>query len=196
MKQRISPFQFSNYRDFLRTALKEKGFSYRSFTARHGDVVSFMMLAQTLSKGRSGSENKPMRNLSPETVARLGKTLKLRDDEISYLVLLKLENDCAVLPGPFGSTYQDTLKALIREQKSKIMHGTIGVSTSKKRFSQASETIAEFLDLLPDRPKSRLTRELIVEGKGILSRQKRRAGVRNLASIIQKLESLVSMGSA
>lgn len=194
MKRRISPFGFTNYRDFLREALKEKGFSYRSFAAKHGDVISFIMLAQALTRGKSGTENRPMRNISPEMLARLGKILKLREDEITYLILLKLENDSGIMPGLYGSAYIDAIKGLIREQKSKMTHGVSNSFTKRTRFSQAAETIAEFMDLLPEAAKLRLSREILVEGKGILSRQKRKAGVKKLASIIQRLERLVSMG--
>lgn len=55
MTKRISPYQFEDHREFVRQALKAKGFSYRSFAAKHGSVVSFITLAMTLSKGRSAS---------------------------------------------------------------------------------------------------------------------------------------------
>lgn len=194
MKQRISPYQFTNYRDFLREALKEKGHSYRSFAAKHGDVISFIMLAQALTRGKSGTENRPMRNISPESLARIGKVLKLRDDEITFLILLKMENDSAAMPGIYGSAYMDSVRGMIREQKTKITHRASEKSPGRARFSQSAETIAEFMDLLPEAAKQRLSREILVEGKGILSRQKRKAGVKKLASVIQRLERLVSMG--
>lgn len=194
MKQRISPFQYSSYREFLRVALKEKGHSYRSFAAKHGDVISFIMLAQSLSRGRSGTESRPMRNISPETLARLGKVLKLGEDEITFLLLLKMENDSVTLPGVYGSAYIDNVRTMIKEQKNKLTHGANEKSSHRARYSQSAETIAEFMDLLPEAAKLRLSREILVEGKGILSRQKHKAGVKKLASVIQRLERLVSMG--
>lgn len=195
MKHRISPYNFSSYRDFLREALKENGFSYRTFAAKHGEIISYIMLAQTLTRGKSGTENRPMRNISPETLARIGKVFKLRDDEITYLVLLKLENDSGALPGLHGYTYMDVIKGLLREQKRKITHRDRKISKSRERHSQTAETIAEFFDLLPDGAKHRLSRELLVEGKGVLSRHKRKAGVKSLASTIQRLERLVNAGT-
>ena len=195
MKQRISPFQFSTYRDFLRAALKEKGFSYRSFAKKHGDVISFITIAFTLSKGRSGTKSKPMRNLSPETLARLGKVLKLKEDEITFLILLKLENDSDVLPGPHGSAYMDCIRSLIREQKYLQNQSTNKPSTGKQKHSSTAYTVAELLDLLPGAAKQRLAGEILLESKGILARQRRKAGVKAMSSAISKLEDLVSLGA-
>ena len=195
MKQRISPFQFSNYRDFLRSALKEKGFSYRSFAQKHGEVISFITLAFALSRGRSGTKNKPMRNLSPETLARLGKVLKLKEDEITFLILLKLENDSEVHPGPYGGAYLECIRSMIREQKYLQGQSTNKPSTSKQRYSTTAYTVAELLDLLPEPAKQRLTGEILLESKGILARQKRKAGVKTMASVIGKLDGLVRLGS-
>ncbi len=195
MKQRISPFQFSNYRDFLRAALKEKGFSYRSFAQKHGEVISFITLAFALSRGRSGTKNKPMRNLSPETLARLGKVLKLKEDEITFLILLKLENDSEVHPGPYGGAYLECVRSMIREQKYLQNQSTNKPSTGKQRYSATAYTVAELLDLLPGPAKHRLTGEILLESKGILARQKRKAGVKTMASVIGKLDDLVRLGS-
>ena len=98
------------------------------------------------------------------------------------------------MPGLYGSAYIDAIRGMIREQKSKITHNVTEKSSSRTRFSQSAEAIAEFIDLLPENSKIRLSREMLVEGKGILSRQKRKGGVKKLTSVIQRLERLISMG--
>lgn len=194
MKNHISPFQFSNYREFLRVALKARGYSYRSFSDKHGDIVSRIMLAQTLTQGRTGTQNRPMRNLSPETLARIGKVLRLKDQEITFLVLLKLENDSGLMPGLYGSTYIDIMKSLIREHRFRATDGDQSEGTGGKKYSPAAQILAELFDLFPSMAKIRLAREMLLEGRGILSRQKRRAGLKAMTTGIQQLEKLISAG--
>ncbi len=196
MKQHISPFPFTEYRDFLRAALKANGFTYRSFTKKHGEVVSFIMLAQTLSRGRSGTKNKPMRNLSAETLARLGKALRLKDEEVTYLILLKLENDSEVFPGPYGNAYMDCIRALIQNYKYSQIQLPNKQGAGAVKLSKTAETIGELIDLLPDSSKRKVNKEILDESRGVQARQKRRPGLQRMASVIQRLETLANLGMA
>jgi len=150
------------------------------------------MLAQALTRGRTGNQNRPMRNISPETLARIGKVLRLKEQEITYLVLLKLENDSGVMSGLYGSAYIDVMKTLIREYRTKASAVGIKESRDSKNFSPVALILAELFDLFPGTAKIRLAREVLLEGKGILHRHKRRAGITDLAARIQMLDKLVS----
>jgi hypothetical protein len=108
---------------------------------------------------------------------------------------LKLENDSVVLPGPYGSAYIDSIRALIREQKMKMTHRENGISPKKSKFTQTAETIAELIDFASDAARARISKEVLLEAKGILSRQRNKAGVRTLASIVQRLEKQLSLGT-
>jgi hypothetical protein len=190
MKQRVSPYRFLDHREFLREALKEKGYSYRSFAAKHGGIVSFNMLSLCLSKGKSGTESRPMRNFSPELLAQIGGVLKLKDDEIAFLVLLKFENDASVVAGAGGAAYRDAVRRLVREQKAKQS----GFGAPAGRRSKSADLIAEFFDRLPSSAKQKLAEKLVSEGKIIIGRHKRIPGVETLNSIIQKLDTLPNFG--
>jgi hypothetical protein len=162
MKAHIAPYQFSDYREYLREALKANGFSYRSFAAKYASIVSFITLAQTLSKGRAGTKNRPMRNLSPETVARLGRVFRLSDKEISYLVLLKLENDAEALPGQYGGAYVENLRAQIRERKEQAMRGESAAADAPPNFSKSALAVAELFEQLPAGRREKLLEELLL----------------------------------
>lgn len=195
MKQRISPYQFDDHREFIRQALKEGGFSYASFAAKHADIASRPLLAFALSKGRSGSKSKPMRNFSPETLARIGKALKLSDAEIDYLLLLLWDNNSEVLGGPYGSAYADAIKRLINSQKSRHAQSTNKQATSKSHYSQTAQAVAQLLDTLPPHAKQRLSREILSESRVALARQRNKAGVKTITSVIERLGELVALGA-
>ncbi|MCO5143146.1 MAG: hypothetical protein M9962_08665 [Oligoflexia bacterium] len=194
MKAHIAPYQFSDYREYLRDALKANGFSYRSFAAKYGSIVSFITLAQTLSKGKAGTKNRPMRNLSPEIVARLGRVFRLSEDEISYLVLLKLENDAQTLPGQYGGAYVENLRAQIRERKERAVRAESIVDSAVHNFSKTTLALAELFEQLPEGRREKLLEEFLQESKGVVSRMGRRPGVRALQQAMQKLEALRGIG--
>lgn len=195
MQRRISPFQFDDHREFLRQALKEGGFSYTSFAAKFGEIVSRPLLAFALSKGRSGSKNKPLRNFSPETLARIGKALKLTDPEIDYLLLLLWDNNSEVLAGPYGSAYSESLKRLIREHKSRQSLPANGQPLGKFRHSETAQVVAQLLDTLSPQAKLKLAREIHAESRVALARQRNKAGVKTITSVIERLGELVTLGA-
>lgn len=194
MKQRISPFQFDDHREFIRQALKNAGYSYRGFTAKHGDVIAFVTLAMALTKGRSGTKNKPMRNFSPEMLARVGKALKLTEDEIGHLILLKFENDAETVQGPYGGAYSDSIRKLVRENKSRQIQSANKQGTTKTHYSQTGQAVAQLLDKVPNQFRSRIVKELVNESKVIVARQRNKAGVKAITSLIEKLENLLGLG--
>jgi hypothetical protein len=195
MKQRISPFEFDDHREFLRQALKTMGFSYRSFAAKHHEIVSFNLLAMALSKGKSGKENKPMRNFSPEMLARIGKALKLSDDEVTYLLLLLWANNSEVLEGVYGSAHSDCVRRLLKEQKTKQFHTNALSTPPRSKYSVTANTVAYLLDSLPARSRVTLTKGILEESKVVQARQRNKAGVKAITSAIERLSELLAQGA-
>lgn len=117
------------------------------------------------------------------------------DDEISYLVLIRFENDGETYPGPFGSAYLDSIKSLLRMIKARQNPARSKGSKKNKKLSATSETVAELLDLLPVSAKARISKEILVEAKASLSRHKGKGGLKTISSVVYKLESFIKHGS-
>lgn len=195
MKKKITAFEYNDHRDLIRALLQEKGFSYRSFAAKHGDIASFDLLASALSRGRTGTKNKPRRDFSPITLTRLGKTLKLSDEECTYLALLKLENDAEVAPGPHGNIYKECLQRLIREHKVRQPMSTNRPHSAKSSYSETANTVAKLLDTLPAMRKAKFAQEILSEARVALARQRHKPGAKALSAVIDRLKELVDLGA-
>lgn len=193
MKRTVVAFQFASYREFLREALKANGFTYVSFAAKHKEIVGSATLAAALSRGRTGMGDRPARNISPETLARIGKALKLDDRELTYLLLLKLENDGEAFSGLYGSVYLDCMRKLIPIYKSSVFdkHST---QKTKIKHSETASTVAQLLDFLPAGARSKILQRIIPESKAFLGRQKNKPGIKPLHKFIDRLEALSAMG--
>lgn len=188
MRDAFNTFSFSDYRLLIREAIKSRRYSYRSFALKHGDIVSFGMLAGALSRGRGGTKSKPLRNFSLEKLTQIGKALKLSDDELKYLLLLKLENDCEVFVGPHGSACSDLLKRMLAEQQERTRKKAH--SEQEDIYSLVGLAVAKLVEALPEGSQRRLIAEILPPAKAILSRQRKKPGVRTLALHIERLEEL------
>lgn len=192
MKNHFRVFQYADYRQLLREGVKSKGFSYRTFSARHAHIVSFGMLAAALSKGRSGTKNKPARTFSVETVARIGKTLRFTEDELLYLVMLKLENDAEVLPGVYGGTFSELTRKLLGQHRERVETKIPKLKGEQYSSSPITLAAADLIDALPETTRARVSSEILPAAKAVLSRQRKKPGVRTLALTIERLEELTS----
>jgi hypothetical protein len=190
MNMKFQPLKHTDYRQLLREALKFRGYSYRSFSLKHSDIVSFGMLGAALSKGRGGLVNKPSRTFSAETVTRIGKALKLTDDELFHLILLKTENDAEVLPGLYGSLFSDLMKKVVAEQRERLETKATKVKREQYSHSSIACATAQLIDALPDHSKGKVVSEILPAAKAVLARQRKKPGVRTLALNLNRLEEL------
>jgi hypothetical protein len=190
MRTQFQALKHTDYRQLLRDALKSKGYSYRSFSSKHSDIVSFGMLGAALSKGRGGLKNKPSRTFSPETVARIGKALKLSEDELFHLALLKIENDAEILPGQHGGLFSQMMKTIVAEQRERLDVKTNKLKHEQFSYSSIASAAAQLIDALPDQAKAKVVSELLPAAKAVLARQRKKPGVRTLSLNLNRLEEL------
>lgn len=190
MKTKLNVLKHSDYRQLLREALKLNEFSYRTFAKKHSNIVSFSMLGAALSKGRGGLKNKPARTFSVETVTRIGKALRLSENELLYLSLLKIENDAETLPGLNGATFAELMKKLVSEQAEKIRCAEGKLKHEQYSYSSIAHATAQLIDALPDAAKQKVASEIIPAAKSVLARQRKKPGVRTLALNLGRLEEL------
>jgi hypothetical protein len=182
----ISVFNYSNYRHFLSDLIKSKGHTYDSFSARYGQIISKPALAKLLSRGRNG-QRPPQYRISPETLAKLAKTLGLSDSEIAYLCLLRFENDADSSPGLHGQTLKRVLCVVIDGLKN------AQISAASAEYGGLSKTVvlsAELLETLPNPHRKRAIAELIHEGRVYSARHRDNVEIKDLQSKIEKLARL------
>jgi hypothetical protein len=185
-----SVFSYTDYRQLIRDALESKGYSYRSFSEKHPNVAKFSMLGAALSKGRGGTKFKPARTFSAETLARLGRVLKFNEAEITHLILLKFENEAEVLPGTYGGTFLEIAKALLNEHRLRSQTKNQMVKDEQYSHSDLSRAAASVIDALPESSRKKVAAEILPAAKAVLSRQRKKPGVRTLASNIERFEEL------
>ena len=172
-------FSYLDYRSFLRDILKSRGYSYRSFTERYKQIVSFIALAKALSQGRGKMQKKPSYNMSAETLARLGAALQLSEKELEYLVLLKLENDSEQYKGVYGNALRRVIQGLLEKREKKEL---------KKNTSEDTK-ISELFQLLPSRYQQKILTEATLQGRVYVSRQKGKPGTKKIELLLKNLES-------
>ena len=189
-------YNYDNYREFLADWLKANGYTYRSFAERYGDIVSFIAVAKTLSKGKSGQRPQGQYRMSAETLARLGKAMRLTDAELRHLVLLKLENDADRLPGTGGGAYQQAMRHLVAENRNLVAEIDDEKAGVKHRSgSESGRLLVDFFELLPTRFRTRILEEIILQGRVYASRQSGKAGVKAVRTLLQRLEEVRDMGA-
>lgn len=170
-------FSYPSYRSYLRDLLKAKGYSYRSFAERYKQIVSFISLAKALSQGRGKMQKKPGYNMSAETLARLGSALQLSEEELGYLVLLKLENDAEQYKGAYGGTLR------------RIAQGLLEKYVNEGEESSSSDTqISELFHLLPSHYQKKILSDAIVQGEIYISRQKGKPGTKKIEELIEEIK--------
>ena len=178
MPPSLNIFSYRNYRSFLRDLMKAKGYSYRSFAERYSQIVSFIALAKALSQGRGKMLKKPTYNMSAETLARLGSALRLSEQELQYLILLKLENDAEQYKGPYGDAFRRLMQGLLEKQNKK----TIETPTS------SGTKLSELFECLPSRYQEKILSDAILQGQVYLGRQKGKPGVKKIERILEELK--------
>lgn len=195
MKTPINIFVYTSYRQFLADWLKEKGLSYRAFAARFAGAISLIALAKLLSRGRSRGEERGDYRISPEALARLGRHMHLSYDELRHLILLRLENDAEVLPGQYGSSFQQTMRDLVAENRLKKSEKEQAGPNATGGGTETGIKLFELFEVLPNRLRLRLLEEAVLQGKIYAARQTGKTGVKALQSLLRELNRLKDMGA-
>jgi transcriptional regulator with XRE-family HTH domain len=187
MAQHISLFEYTDYRQLLRDAIKSRGLTYRSFSDKFGDVASYSTIASTLN-AKYG--DRPPRTLSFEALCSIAKSLRFSDEEVKFLVLLKLENDAEVRDGSHGTAFSNAASTLLLEyrDKSNSRGADLANSASMSPFVSAC---ASLIELLPIRFKARIADKILVESRVEISRHHRRPGIKNVIDAAKRLERLI-----
>lgn len=191
-----SIYSYSNYREFLVDWLQAEGLTYRDFASRYRDFISFIALAKLLSHAKSSKRSEGAYRISPEALARLGKAMGLKSDELEYLILLRLENDAARVDGEFGDAYQKILSNLSNNAKRQTAKKlSVKRKEGKGSYSQTSSKIAELIDVFPDRMRQKLLEEALLQGRIYAARQSGKPGVRSTLSLLEELAQLKELGA-
>ena len=196
MKSDINIFTYDNYRIYLSDLLKQKGYSYRSFTDRFGHIVSLIALAKTLSKGRGGKGPRQIYRMSPEMLTQLGRALRIPESELRHLILMRLHNDAEIYSGQYGSSFQQMMGRLVKE--SRLTAGLMEHPKVKLKHSSNSETggvLLEIFELLPSRFRVRVLEEFTHQAKIYATRQTGKPGVKAFQSLLKRLNRLREMGA-
>ena len=191
-----SIYSYNNYREFLVDWLQAHDLTYRDFALRYRDFISFIALAKLLSHAKSAQRSEGAYRISPEALARLGKAMGLKSDELEYLILLRLENDAARVDGQFGDAYQKILSNLSNNAKRQTAKKlSIKRREGKGNHSQTSSKIAELIDVFPSRMRQKLLEEALLQGKIYAARQSGKPGVRSTLSLLEELAQLKELGA-
>lgn len=186
-----SVFSYADYRQLIRDTLKSRGYSYRSFSSKHPQVAKFSMLGAALSKGRGGTKSKPARTFSAESLARIGRVLKFSDDELSFLLLLKFENEAVSLPGGYGGTFSEISKNLLNDFRLRAQTKDQVLKDEQYNQSSLGVAVSRVIDALPEGSRKKVAAEMLPAAKAVLSRQRKKPGVRTLALNISRFEELI-----
>jgi hypothetical protein len=146
MKQLPNPYSYSDYREYIKDALKALGLTYKQFCTKHSKVVGLPALGQMLS-------NRNYR-MGLETYHGILKTFRLNEREEAHLTLLRIENDI-VSSEKSSEGARATLKNLLDLNRSS--DSTAVTST----LSSESLQMAEAFEILPDYLKERIINETI-----------------------------------
>ncbi len=195
-KKKMAPiFVYTSYRAFLRDWIKDRNWSYRQFIDRYGDFVSFIALAKTLSRGRSRGREASGYRMSPEVLARLGRAMGLMDEELCYLLLLRLENDGEELEGQHGSTFVHLMHQLLHDYKLSSVHEYDSADEKKSVNSQSAQCLVEVFEELPEKFRRQVLEE-VQEIAGVYAhRQKGKVAVEQMHDLIRKLKRLFELGA-
>lgn len=197
MKSDLNIFAYRSYRLFIVDWLKINGYSYRSFVAQHPGLVSLIALAKLLSRGRAGQRETSDYRMAPETLAKLGKALKLSEPELRHFLLLRLENDAEPGQGAHAGAYQKVIRGLLEESRRQHLAGP-GVkkgSPASDKSSPTAQQVTELFDLLPSRFRVRILDEILQQGRIFAARQSGKPGVNTVHKLLQGLNTLKDSGA-
>lgn len=191
MNKTLNIFQYQSYRRYIRDWLKLNDFTYRTFAERYKTFVSFIALAKLLAQGKEGKDRSHYK-MSPEIIARLGKIMRLSDDELKHLILLRLENDSENLSGQYGTIYRQIMRRFINEHKNFVEQSKNYNSTSAPKEelqgSEISRLVFEIFELFPKSYQQHCLEEIIFQGRSYAARQAGKPGVKALHTVLTRLD--------
>ncbi|MBY0471182.1 hypothetical protein K2X30_08455 [bacterium] len=185
----ISVFKYKNYRTFLSDWIKAKGFSYRTFAKKYGHIVSLNALARTLSRGNSKNRAPSSYRMSPETLAQLGKAIGLKEDEVTYLILLRLQNESESRSGPHGSALGKSLQSMLRVHEEKTLAPK--ADPQARDLDGISLLCAEVFQQLPHVQRLKVADRLLREARVFVSRQTSRIGIKAFEQKTHRVEQFL-----
>lgn len=181
-KDFTSIYTFDNYRDFIVKRIDEMGYSQRAFAQRHHEIVSRVALAKLLARGKGAQKRTASYRMSPEKLGQLGKALGLKEKELTYFILLRLENDSDAISGRNGLACRRVYQTLLKELKK-------GRSSDKPSASPSTASpLFELMDILPSTRQKKVIREAVKQGSIQIGRMHGRPGRKQLTELVQKLE--------
>ncbi len=169
MKQLPNPYDYSDYRIYIRDALRKAGLTYQRFCARNAKTVSFPALGQMMS-------NRGYR-MGLEAFHRVLRALGLGRRECAHLILLRLENDVASEERNAGE-----VRTILREVLE--LNRVYGGSRDVFAVSENSLRVAETFEMLPDYLQVRVLNEIISVFNVFKARHPRRATINHALTLL------------
>jgi hypothetical protein len=138
---------YTCYRKFLRDYLKSQGYSYRAFSRRFSAYVSFPYLSKLLRQNARHEFIAEM-SMRPERLSALLKAIGLNQEEITHLILCRLDSDQSSGRYRHSSTFSQVLDSLhgdkvSRQKKKTLIDAALEQALSALQPHRRSKVIME-----------------------------------------------------
>ncbi len=113
-------YQYDDYREYLRDVLARKRMTYARLSKNHSDIVGVDTIKRLLAKQKRRGDFRRSCSISNERLADLLSALRIPEQEASYVLLLKLENDAATEPGGCKGRFGRLAKQWVDASRTEI----------------------------------------------------------------------------
>ena len=89
----------------------------------------------------------------------------------------------------------DCLKKMLKEHKLKQFQQPTKARSEKSHYTPTANTLARLLDMLPPTSRVIFTKGILRESRVVEARQRDKAGVKSVTSVIENLGELLKQGA-